>query len=121
MVEGCLEEFADEVITKKFHVVEKHVRKLENKIRKLQLKLKDQQEEFRSSRNISEMRNQRSRSRSKRRPSPKTQSLGVAPKMPTKRAVSSIVAASPQNVDTSAKSKQSEVSRSSQQFEVIAG
>jgi hypothetical protein len=92
------------------------------KLKRMHLKLKDKEEDFISKRNIEEHRLRRSHSRSKRDSSPKQtnyNSLSTAPKIPSRKAMVSQPSAT-LNVDSASKSKQSEHSKSSQQFEVIA-
>ena len=114
-----MEQFMQKVVETRFSEIEKHVKKADNKLRRLQLVIKDKDEEFRSLRNISEHRYQRSRSR-KRDASPMTPNYNSLPRNPRKTVTSHQPQPVVTEVPSAAKSKQSDNSKSSMQFEQIA-
>jgi hypothetical protein len=115
-VEDMLEQFMQKVVETRFGEIEKHVKKTDNKLRRLQLVIKDKDEEFRSLRNINEHRYKRSHSR-KRDASPMTPTYNSLPRNPRKTATSHQPAT---EIPSASKSKHSDNSKSSMQFEQIA-
>jgi hypothetical protein len=99
------------------------VRKNDNKLKRLQLKIKDKEEENRSNRIIMEHRSRRSNSKSRKETSPKQayyNTVVSAPKIPIMKKTNTQVVASPSNLDSSSKSKGTDIAKSSQEFSVIA-
>jgi hypothetical protein len=93
--------------------VDKAVKRSENRLKKLHLKEKDQEYAQRSRKLIEEHRSKRSHSRSRKDGSPRQNynSMSSMPRMPNKRANQSL-----NFPNDPPRSKQSEQSRSSQQF-----